>query len=321
MSDHPSTRTPGTDEGSRPLWREALECAEYALSHPESDQQFALAAVRASLFRWGAAQPETGRPPTDEVASLRRQLQEQIDDKHRILREYEAVLAGRPPQPDASQRLEWVAAALHGDPVFGPGASEPLVRQIHALRALAGRPPGETGASPQQGGEPSDKWDEARALAWLERNVVVSRRLDVQDQLEVIAPSLAMLLNAVGDFPRSASNGGAAPSGQPGNVNFNQSGAPALPGDGPREEPRCICNDGFGMNLSCPTHSVRAAVPPAEAGPTDELKVLQEISYISSGWQTDDARMVALQRIDELVRAALRSVGRDDTAGPAGEER
>ena len=33
--------------GDRP--REALECAEYALTHPESDQQFALNAVRTAL--------------------------------------------------------------------------------------------------------------------------------------------------------------------------------------------------------------------------------------------------------------------------------
>lgn len=37
------------------------------------------------------------------------------------------------------QRLEWVAAALHGDPLFGPAADEPLVRLVGALRA--GGPP------------------------------------------------------------------------------------------------------------------------------------------------------------------------------------
>ena len=109
------------------------------------------------------------------------------------------------------------------------------------------------------------------------------------------------------------------------------SGAPSLSGDGPTNQ----C-DGCGQKLplldgihylgelpwiGCtanryagdgPRDVFRAAraVPPAEGGPTEELKVLQEISYISSGWQTDDARMVALQRIDELVRAALRSVVR-----------
>jgi Zn ribbon nucleic-acid-binding protein len=29
--------------------REALQCAEYALSHPESNQQFALTAVRSAI--------------------------------------------------------------------------------------------------------------------------------------------------------------------------------------------------------------------------------------------------------------------------------
>ncbi len=38
---------------------------------------------------------------------------------------------------EAQQRLEWVAAALHGDAIYGPGAAEPLVQQVHALRAQA----------------------------------------------------------------------------------------------------------------------------------------------------------------------------------------
>lgn len=45
-------------------------------------------------------------------------------------------LAGAPPrEPSAAQRLEWVATALHGDPLFGAAAFEPLVQQISALRA------------------------------------------------------------------------------------------------------------------------------------------------------------------------------------------
>jgi hypothetical protein len=38
---------------------EALECAEYALTHPDSDQQFALAAVRSALSSCGAAPSDT----------------------------------------------------------------------------------------------------------------------------------------------------------------------------------------------------------------------------------------------------------------------
>lgn len=38
----------------------------------------------------------------------------------------------------SQQRIEWVAAALHGDPFFGPGAEEPLVKQVDALRAEVG---------------------------------------------------------------------------------------------------------------------------------------------------------------------------------------
>jgi hypothetical protein len=42
--------------------------------------------------------------------------------------------------PDAQQRLEWVATALHGDPMFGRGAFDPLVRQVEALRAASRGP-------------------------------------------------------------------------------------------------------------------------------------------------------------------------------------
>lgn len=34
----------------------------------------------------------------------------------------------------AEQRCEWVAAALHGDPLFGPATEEPLYQQVVALR-------------------------------------------------------------------------------------------------------------------------------------------------------------------------------------------
>jgi hypothetical protein len=35
---------------------------------------------------------------------------------------------------EANQRCEWVAAALHGDPIFGTGAVDSLVIQVNALR-------------------------------------------------------------------------------------------------------------------------------------------------------------------------------------------
>jgi hypothetical protein len=38
----------------------------------------------------------------------------------------------------AQQRLEWIAAAVHGDPVTGQGECDQVVRQIHALRKAAG---------------------------------------------------------------------------------------------------------------------------------------------------------------------------------------
>jgi hypothetical protein len=35
---------------------------------------------------------------------------------------------------EANQRCEWVAAELHGDPIFGAGAVDLLVIQVNALR-------------------------------------------------------------------------------------------------------------------------------------------------------------------------------------------
>jgi hypothetical protein len=45
------TKPLAAEGGGKPMdkMREALECAEYALSHPQSDQQFALNAVREAL--------------------------------------------------------------------------------------------------------------------------------------------------------------------------------------------------------------------------------------------------------------------------------
>jgi hypothetical protein len=43
------------------------------------------------------------------------------------------------------------------------------------------------------------KWSETRALIWLERNVETHRLAAVAHDLRVLAPSLAMLLNAVSE--------------------------------------------------------------------------------------------------------------------------
>jgi hypothetical protein len=60
----------GASKAMSPL-REALECAEYALSHPESDQAFALAAVRDAL---ATPASETEKLPT-KIGKLIEQLQ------------------------------------------------------------------------------------------------------------------------------------------------------------------------------------------------------------------------------------------------------
>ncbi len=46
-----------------------------------------------------------------------------------------ALAAARREGEAAQQRCEWVATALHGDPMFGPGCDEPLVQQVRALQA------------------------------------------------------------------------------------------------------------------------------------------------------------------------------------------
>ena len=45
------------------------------------------------------------------------------------------VAAARREGEAVQQRCEWVATALHGDPMFGPGCDEPLVQQVRALQA------------------------------------------------------------------------------------------------------------------------------------------------------------------------------------------
>ena len=47
----------------------------------------------------------------------------------------EQLAAARREVEAAQQRCEWVATALHGDPMFGPGCDEPLVQQVRALQA------------------------------------------------------------------------------------------------------------------------------------------------------------------------------------------
>lgn len=50
----------------------------------------------------------------------------------------DVIAAARREVETAQQRCEWVATALHGDPMFGPGCDEPLVQQVRALQADLG---------------------------------------------------------------------------------------------------------------------------------------------------------------------------------------
>ena len=54
-----------------------------------------------------------------------------------LARDYAALTADRDrlaaELATAQQRIEWASAALHGDPLFGPGCDEPLVRGIQAF--------------------------------------------------------------------------------------------------------------------------------------------------------------------------------------------
>lgn len=68
------------------------------------------------------------------LTALRLEVPPEVADSvHRIVYDYVAELERE--RDEAQQRLEWVAATLHGDLLVGRGAEEPLVRDIAALRA------------------------------------------------------------------------------------------------------------------------------------------------------------------------------------------
>lgn len=78
----------------------------------------------------------------DECLRLRGGVSADPDDDRAIrnaLNELAAaraeVEAVRNERDRSMQRCEWIATALHGDPMFGAGNEEPLVKRVRALQA------------------------------------------------------------------------------------------------------------------------------------------------------------------------------------------